>query len=92
MLLAGSAFTPDRAEGDDGVIVSTALARRFWGEADPIGRRFRLDPDDDWYRVVGVAADVGSDSDGGGRRGRGGLHRQPADAGDRIAHGSRGEG
>ena len=39
-------------------IVSETLARRYWGEASPIGRRFRFDADEEWLTVVGVAADV----------------------------------
>jgi putative ABC transport system permease protein len=35
------------------------MAARFWGEEDPIGRRFRLagDRNPEWFSVVGVVAD-----------------------------------
>lgn len=54
----GRAFEP----GDPGdmLIVNDLLARRIWGDTSPIGRRLRLDTDDPWWTVVGVAADVKS--------------------------------
>jgi predicted permease len=40
-------------------IVSAAVARRVWGERDPIGRRFRLGPDSgSFLEVVGVVGSV----------------------------------
>jgi putative ABC transport system permease protein len=38
-------------------LVSASLARRGWGDADPLGRRVRLD-DGPWLRVVGVVENV----------------------------------
>jgi putative ABC transport system permease protein len=55
-LVAGRTFTA--ADGGDAVIVNTLLARRVWGDASPIGRRFRVDADKPWQTVVGVAGDV----------------------------------
>ena len=43
------------------VIIDRETARFFWGPENPIGRRFRLDPDDDdypWLTVVGVVEDI----------------------------------
>jgi len=60
-VVAGRAFAP----GDEGsdvraVVVSASAARRFWGEADPVGARVRLGPDptEPWSTVVGVVGDV----------------------------------
>ena len=55
-LLQGRSF--DAADGADVVIVNDVLARRVWGEASPIGRRFRTSPKQPWWTVIGVAADV----------------------------------
>jgi hypothetical protein len=55
-ILQGRAFTA--ADGADAVIVNTVLARRFWGDSSPIGRRFRASTDQPWQTVVGVAGDV----------------------------------
>ncbi len=58
-LLRGRAFT--WADGPDAprrVIVSQALARRFWGSADPIGKRLVYARREFSSEVVGVAGDV----------------------------------
>lgn len=47
----------ERGDLGDVVIVNDVMARRLWGDASPIGRRFRLDADP-WWTVVGVAGDV----------------------------------
>jgi putative ABC transport system permease protein len=42
-------------------IINETLARRFWPNRDPIGKRFRFGSPEDklaWRRVVGVVADV----------------------------------
>ncbi len=40
-------------------IVSETMARRYWTDEDPIGKRFKVEgPDDSWITVVGVARDV----------------------------------
>ena len=42
-------------------IVNQTMANRFWPNADPIDRRFRLANDDDsrdWFTVIGVAPDL----------------------------------
>ena len=40
-------------------VVSHTLARSFWGDADPVGKRIRIAPmDPRWVTVVGEAADV----------------------------------
>ena len=49
----------DAANAPPVAVVSHALARSFWGEADPIGKRLRFGPSDrPWITVVGEAVDV----------------------------------
>jgi len=39
-------------------VVNETMARQFWPDQDPLGRRFRVaGPDEAWIEVVGVAAD-----------------------------------
>ena len=60
-LVAGRLFNQDDVAGGSGVsiLVSESTARRFWGDADPIGRRMRGQGAEAWSRtVVGVVADV----------------------------------
>jgi putative ABC transport system permease protein len=40
-------------------LINHTMAKRAWGDADPIGRRFRLKGDriPDWFTVVGIVAD-----------------------------------
>ena len=67
--LAGRLFSDSDTETSPGVvIVDQKLSRRFWGEANPVGRRmFRPDRPEDitrpgptarWYTVVGVVPEV----------------------------------
>jgi len=42
-------------------VINEAMARRLWGQASPIGRRFRLAENSsipDWFTVIGVAPDI----------------------------------
>jgi len=60
-LLRGRHFLPaDRQDAPDVTIVNQTLARTFWGDEDPIGRRLQLfgPPMDVWLTVIGVAGDV----------------------------------
>ena len=58
-LLRGRLFNDaDRDNTTPVVIVSTGLARHYWGDEDPIGKRFKLEIDGPWMTVVGVAGDV----------------------------------
>jgi putative ABC transport system permease protein len=59
-LLSGRSFTEQDGTGVDGVvIVDEVLARRHWRNADPIGRRLRLEGGPGRYlTVVGVVARV----------------------------------
>jgi len=62
LLVAGRDLAQaDRADAPPVAVVSRGLARRFWGEADPIGKTFvRRSPDGSLIRtaVVGVVADI----------------------------------
>lgn len=56
-LLQGRSFTA--ADHNQPVlIISDTMARRYWGDEDAVGRRFRLIAKAEWSTVVGVAADV----------------------------------
>jgi putative ABC transport system permease protein len=58
-LIRGRLFDDsDRADGPPVAIVSAALASRYWGDADPIGKRFKLAIDGPWITVVGVVGNV----------------------------------
>jgi putative ABC transport system permease protein len=61
-LLRGRGFeVTDRRGAVPATIVSRRLARRLWGEADPIGRRIKLGgqaSDWPWLNVVGVVEDT----------------------------------
>jgi len=54
--------TPTWAQTDNGaapVVISRALAERFWPGENPIGKGIRCcQPGKDWYRIVGVSDDV----------------------------------
>jgi predicted permease len=68
-LLRGRTFNwADGADAPRRVVVSQALARRFWGDADPIGKRLVYARREFSAEVIGVAGDVkerGLDSDAG---------------------------
>ena len=63
----GRRFQPlDGAPGAEAVVVNSHFARRFFGDADPIGRRIRFTtreaiagkPVDVWRTIVGVCPDI----------------------------------
>lgn len=57
--LAGRALTAaDQASEAPVAVINETLARVAWPEADPIGKRFALDPEVGWITVVGVVGDV----------------------------------
>jgi predicted permease len=60
-VIAGRGFLPsDRDGSPEVVVVSEAMASRYWPGEDPLGRLVRLNTDDDpaWRAVVGVVGNV----------------------------------
>jgi macrolide transport system ATP-binding/permease protein len=58
-ILRGRAFTDaDKESAPRVAVINQAMARRFWPDEDPIGKRFKLwSESDPWTTVVGVAKD-----------------------------------
>ena len=58
-IVAGRSFSADeiRAEADV-VILAESTARKFFGDADPLGRRFRVGDEGEHRTIIGVARDV----------------------------------
>jgi predicted permease len=58
-ILAGRAFSDqDSLAAAQVVLVNHSLARRIWGDRDPVGKRISLDGGKGWRTVVGVVGDV----------------------------------
>ncbi|HEX7773508.1 MAG TPA: ABC transporter permease, partial [Pyrinomonadaceae bacterium] len=61
-LLAGRDFTDaDKKDGPDVTIVDERLARQYWPNESPIGKRVRFGPPEDnepWHTVIGVVRAV----------------------------------
>jgi putative ABC transport system permease protein len=58
-VLRGRAFDEhDRKDAEQVAIVSQGLARRHWGDQDPVGQRISSDRGKTWARIVGVVGDV----------------------------------
>lgn len=55
-ILAGRTFRADDPE--DVLIVNDRLARKYWADASPLGKRFRPSRDEPWMTVIGVVGDV----------------------------------
>jgi predicted permease len=55
-LLEGRTFIPE--DGEDAIIINDVVARRYFGNTSPIGRRFKTNTRQPWLTVVGVAADI----------------------------------
>jgi putative ABC transport system permease protein len=57
-IVAGRGFTEaDREETQPVAIVSASLARQYWPDVDPIGRRIKVG-NEPWLTVVGMSGDV----------------------------------
>ena len=57
-LLRGRTFTGfDHADAVNVAVVNQSVARRYWGEADPVGTRISGDGEV-WFTVIGVVGDV----------------------------------
>jgi predicted permease len=49
----------DDENAPDVAVINEAMARKYWGGSDPLGRRFRIgSPQRPWVTVVGVVGDV----------------------------------
>jgi len=58
-IVRGQRFTEaERISNEHFLIVSSLLATRLFGDADPIGQHVKPGPNDPWSTVVGVAANV----------------------------------
>ncbi len=57
-LVAGRLFTSD--ERADSLIITKALADRYWPDGSAVGRRFRPFSSADWQTIVGVVGSVDS--------------------------------
>jgi putative ABC transport system permease protein len=58
-LLAGRYLNDgDGANAPPVVVINQSMARHFWGNQDPIGKRVLGDKDNPWRTIVGVIADV----------------------------------
>ena len=55
-IVEGRGFVPGDHESD-AVVIDLDLARFLWGDASPLGRRFRIE-DRDWLTVVGVVREL----------------------------------
>lgn len=60
-IIAGRAFTRQDTKSF-GVVVSHALAERYWPDTDPLGKRLKVgardNPERPWLTVLGVAEDI----------------------------------
>jgi putative ABC transport system permease protein len=56
-LLRGRYFSSNAAEDERAMIASAEMARRIWGDADPIGRQVQAGPNGT-FTIVGVVGDV----------------------------------
>jgi putative ABC transport system permease protein len=59
-VLAGHPFTPADDRGEtNAVVIGAGMARKFWPNTNPVGRRLRLYAQGPWKTVEGVVSDVG---------------------------------
>jgi predicted permease len=58
-LVSGRMFTAsDGEKAPEVAIINRTLARHYWQDEDPIGRRISFDDGEHWIKVVGVVGDV----------------------------------
>jgi len=56
-LVRGDLFSGNRQADDRAIVLSEGMARRIWGDADPVGREIAVQPIGN-FRVIGVVGDV----------------------------------
>ncbi len=64
-LKRGNLFTAqDRADTPRVVVISEEMAKRYWGEVDPIGKRINFDggPNPTWLTIIGIVGDTRNES------------------------------
>jgi len=58
-LLAGRSFTDHDTETSlEVAIISRSLAKRYWRNEDPVGRRISFDKGEHWITIAGIVGDV----------------------------------
>jgi putative ABC transport system permease protein len=58
-LLAGRAFTDHDTETSlEVAIISRSLAKRYWRNEDPVGRKISFDKGEHWITIAGIVGDV----------------------------------
>jgi putative ABC transport system permease protein len=59
-LLYGRDFTEREIIENDArvIIINEAMARRFWPDENPLGRRIKLNREEQWDEIIGVVGDV----------------------------------
>src|SRR5262249_24113214 len=60
----------DRADTDPVVVIDEKLARQYWPDEDPIGKRIQPMSGEGWYTIIGIVSHV-MESDLAGDNGRG---------------------
>ncbi|MFM8533158.1 MAG: ABC transporter permease, partial [Acidimicrobiia bacterium] len=48
----------DRLDGPQVAVISQAAAAQYWGDQDPVGKRFKVAIDGPWITVIGVTGNV----------------------------------
>lgn len=56
-LLRGELFSGNRDADDRAIVLSEGMARRIWGDVDPIGHEIAIQPIGN-FRVIGIVGDV----------------------------------
>ena len=58
-ILRGRSFEPgDRADATKVVLISRTMSRRYFGSADPVGRRIALGSQTEWRTIIGITGDT----------------------------------
>ena len=57
-IVAGRNFEPGEGADSDVAIIDRDLARFFWSDQSPIGRRFQMSESGKWLTVVGLVDDL----------------------------------